>query len=139
MAKPTLFFTAGAWHTPEVFSTVISKLEVLGYKCIGFPLIAVGHEPAVQTINPDLAAIHGAVFQEVHENRNDVVMVAHGWSGIVGSGAVEGLGKEEREREGEKGGVVRMAYISAFIPLEGVSFMEAFGGQPPPWYEIRVS
>jgi len=137
MTKPTFIFTPGAWHSPDVFSTVTSKLESHGYKCIGHPLIAVGHEPAVQSLKPDMAAIHGAVFAEVHEKGNDVIMVPHSWSGIVASAALDGLGKEEREKDGEKGGVVRLAYICAFVPMEGVSLIQAFGGEAPPWYDVK--
>jgi hypothetical protein len=138
MKKPTLIFTAGAWHSPEVFSVVMAKLEALGYRCIGIPLKAVGHEPAVQTLLPDMATIHGAVFEEIHDRGNDVMMVSHSWSGIVVSGALDGLGKEERERGGEKGGLVKLAFVAAFIPLEGVSLIQAFGGQIPDWYEVKV-
>jgi hypothetical protein len=42
-----------------------------------------------------------------------------------------GLGKAEREKEGKKGGVVKIAYMSAFIPEENVSLMAAFGGVVP--------
>jgi pimeloyl-ACP methyl ester carboxylesterase len=84
-----------------------------------------------------MAALHGAVFEEVHERGNDVIMVPHSWSGIVASGAVDGLGKEEREKNGEKGGVVKLAYISAFVPMEGVSLTQAFGGEPS-WYDVKV-
>jgi hypothetical protein len=97
MAKPTLIFTPGAWHTPEVFNTVIAKLEAEGYKCITLSLMAVGHEPPVKTLEPDIAAIHEAVFKEIHENESDIMMVSHSWSGIVVSGALEGLSKAERE------------------------------------------
>jgi len=137
MAKPTLIFTAGAWHTPEVFTSVIIKLRSHGYKCVAIPLQAVGHEPAVQSLLPDIATIHGAVFSEIHEEGNDVVMVAHSWSGTVVGGSLEGLGKVEREKAGEKGGVMRLAYVSAFVPSERVSLIEAFGGTPPDWYDVK--
>ena len=138
MTKPTLIFTPGAWHTPEVFGTVISKLEAVGYKCIALSLLAAGHEPPVKSLQPDIAAIHGAVFKEIQENGNDVMMVPHSWSGTVVSGALDGLSKAERERKGEKGGVVKLAYITAFVPPEGVSLLDAYGS-PPDWYDVKLS
>jgi hypothetical protein len=137
MTKPTLIFTPGAWHSPEVFETVISKLEAVGYKCIALSLIATGHEPAVTSLQPDIAAIHGAVFKEIHENGNDIMMVPHSWSGTVVGGALDGLSKAERERKGEKGGVVKLAYISAFVPPEGVGLIDAYG-PPPDWHDVKV-
>lgn len=135
--KPVIIFTPGAWHTPEFFSEVFSKLEPLGYKCIGQSLLAVGHEPAVKDLQPDIDAIHKLVSDETDAG-NDVVMVAHSWSGIIVSGALDGLGKAERQKEGKKGGVIRIAYISAFVPAEGVSLITAFGGTPPEWYDVKV-
>ncbi|RDW56489.1 hypothetical protein BP5796_13130 [Coleophoma crateriformis] len=135
-AKPVLIFTPGAWHTPEIFSEVFSELEPLGFKCIGYSLLAVGHEPAVKDLQPDIDAIRQLVSDEADTGK-DIVVVAHSWSGIVVSGALEGLGKVSRETEGKKGGVVRIAYISAFVPDEGVSLIQAFGGSPPEWYDVK--
>ena len=136
-SKPVLIFTPGAWHTPEFFSEIILKLEPLGYKCIGYPLLAVGHEPAVKDLQPDSEAIHKLVSDQADAG-NDVVIVAHSWSGIIVSGALDGLGKAEREKAGKKGGVLRIAYIASFVPAEGVSLITAFGGTPPDWYVVEV-
>jgi hypothetical protein len=113
-AKPVLIFTPGAWHTPEFFSEVFSKLEPLGYKCIGYPLLAAGHEPAVKDLQPDIDGVHKLVEEE-SDAGNDVVMAAHSWTGIIVSGALGGLSKTEREKAGLQGAVVRIAYISAFV------------------------
>jgi hypothetical protein len=136
-AKPVLIFTPGAWHTPEFFSEVFSKLKPLGYRCIGYPLLAVGHEPAVKDLRPDIDAIHKLVSDEADAG-NDIVLVSHSWSGIVVSGALDGLGKAERQKEGKEGGVVRIAYIASFVPAEGISLITAFGGTPPEWYIVKV-
>jgi pimeloyl-ACP methyl ester carboxylesterase len=134
--KPVLIFIPGAWHTPEFFSEVFSKLEPLGYKCIGYSLFAVGHEPAVKDLQPDIDAVHKLVSDE-SDAGNDVVIVAHSWGGIMVSGALDGLSKIERQKEGKKGGVVRIAYMTSFVLTEGVSLIAAFGGQPE-WYDVKV-
>lgn len=123
--------------TPEFFSEVFSKLEPLEYKSIGYSLLAVGHEPAVKDLQPDIDAIHKLISDEADAG-NDVVMVAHSWSGIIVSGALDGLGKAERSKESKEGGVVRIAYMSAFVPAEGVSLITAFGGTAPEWYDVKV-
>ena len=136
--KPVLIFTPGAWHTVEFFSEAFSKLEPLGYRCVGHSLLAVGHEPAVKDLQPDIDATHKLVSDEADAG-NDVVMVPHSWSGIVVSASLDGLGKVERQKEGKKGGVIRIAYMSAFIPPEGVSLIDALGGVIPEWYNVKVS
>ena len=136
-AKPVLIFTPGAWHTPEFFSEVFSKLEPLGYKCIGSPLLAAGHEPAVKDLQPDIDAVHKLVEEE-SDAGNDVVMIAHSWSGIIVSGALDRLSKAEREKADLQGGVVRIAYMSAFVAPEGVSLITAFGEMLPEWYIVHT-
>jgi hypothetical protein len=76
MARPTLIFTPGAWHTLEIFGPVISKLEPLGYKCVALPLLAVEQKPAVKDLQPDIEAVQKAVLGEINAG-NDVVMVVH--------------------------------------------------------------
>ena len=43
----------------------------------------------------------------------------HSYGGIPGSAALNGLGKVEREKNGEKGGVVRLVYVASWILREG--------------------
>lgn len=54
--------------------------------------------------------------------------VAHSWSGIIVSGALDGLSKGQREKEGKKGGVVKLAFLCSFVPGENVSLIDAIGG-----------
>jgi hypothetical protein len=53
-------------------------------------------------------------------------------------GALVGLSKTEREKEGKKGGVVKLGYLCAFIPPEGVSLVVALGGQDDPEWDVKV-
>lgn len=132
MPKPTLIIVPGAWHSPEIFTTVVDKLSSFGYKCISIPLLAAGHEPAVKDLTPDTENVHRAVLEEV-ERGNDVVVVGHSWGGMIIGGALDGLSKVEREKDGKKGGVIKLAYLCAFVPPEGVSLSVARGGNDPDW------
>lgn len=60
------------------------------------------------------------------------MVCVHSYGGLPGSEATKGLSKEEREKDGKKGGVVKMCYICAFAATEGLSLFEATGG-PDPW------
>ena len=136
MSKPTIVFIPGAWHTPEPFKVIIAKLSILGYKCIPLSLQAAGHEPAVLDLQPDIDIVHRTVQDEVDQGHL-VVVVAHSWGGIIAGGALDGLSKTEREKSGRKGGVVKLAYMCAFIPPEGVSLATALGGADPEW-DVQV-
>ena len=84
-------------------------------------------------LEPDIAALRAAVLKEVEEGP-DAVVVGHSWSGIIVTGAMSGLGKRARKNEGEKGGVIRLAFMCAFVPPEHTSLVQALGGQEPEWY-----
>jgi pimeloyl-ACP methyl ester carboxylesterase len=137
MSKPVLIFIPGAWHSPEGFGTIISQLTPLGYKCIALPLQAVVKQPPVKDLQPDIDALREVVIQE-SDAGNDVVVVGHSWGGIVVTGALDGLGKVQRDKDGKNGGVVKIAYLCAFAPSENVSLIDAQGGQIPGFYDVKV-
>ncbi|KAG4439099.1 hypothetical protein IFR05_005441 [Cadophora sp. M221] len=134
--KPTLIFLPGAWHSPSVYDAVISKLTTYGYPSQALPLQAIIGRPAVTTLQPDIDALNTAVLAQVEAGK-DVIVVGHSWSGMIVGGALEGLSKTARQKEGKKGGVVKLAFIAAFVPLEGVSLIQAFGGGIPDFYDVK--
>jgi hypothetical protein len=138
MTKPELVILPGAWHTPSWMSALISKLQSLGYTTHTTQLPSVGNPNPPQDLSEDIAVVRSLV-ERVIGLGNDVVVFPHSWAGIVASSALVGLGKKEREAEGLKGGVVRTAYMASFILPQGVSLVDAIGGELPPWCEVRVS
>ena len=135
MSKPTLIFAAGAWFPQTAFDPIIEKLD---FRChsVAFPSI---HEASSAVdLQPDIEAVRSLVQQEADAG-NEVVIIAHGWAGLPVSSALDGLSKSEREQAGQKGGVVKLILITAFLPNVGESLIGAFGGMPPPWYELDVS
>lgn len=92
----------------------------------------------MQDLQPDIAAIRDLVERECNAG-HDVVVVSHSWSGLPVNSALDGLSKNEREQSGQKGGVVQLVFLSAFIPDVGESLIGAFGGVPPDWYIRDVS
>ncbi|PVH88169.1 alpha/beta-hydrolase [Cadophora sp. DSE1049] len=136
LSKPVFVFLPGAWHSPSVYDAVISKLSTHGNTSQALPLQAIVAQPAVTSLQPDIDALNTAVRSQAEAGK-DVVVVGHSWSGIIVGGALEGLGKKSREREEKNGGVVRLAYIAAFVPMEGVSLVQAFGGEVPPFYDVK--
>lgn len=140
MSKPHLVFIPGAWHTPEAFSVIIPKLEAHGYTVHTLQLPAVGPSPdnVPTDLSQDINAVRSLVTKAIGAG-NDVVVVPHSWGGIVAGSALAGLGKKEREAKGEKGGVVRTAYMCAFMAPEGVSLIDALQGNIPDWWYVEVS
>ncbi|KAJ5659417.1 hypothetical protein N7507_005868 [Penicillium longicatenatum] len=131
MSKPSIIFAPGAWYPPTAFDPLISKLtEYTCYTC-AFP--SVQQAASTKDLKPDIEAVRSLVQREVDAGR-DVLVVSHSWSGVPVNSALDGLSKIEREQENKKGGVVRLAFISAFLAEIGESLISAFGGQAPDWH-----
>lgn len=113
------------------------SLTAHGYRCIVLPLQAVIQKPAVKDLELDIAALRSCVLKELTEG-HDVVVVGHSWSGIIVSGALSNLGKRERSKEGPLSGVIKLAFLCAFIPPEDTSLIQAFGGIEPEWYNVQA-
>lgn len=53
-----------------------------------------------------------------------MVLLMHSYGGSPGNGSAVGLSKEERERDGKKGGVVGLVFVSAYVAKEGQTIRE---------------
>ena len=62
-----------------------------------------------------------------------MILVAHSYGGIPAGGAAYGLSKYAREKDGRKGGIVGLVYMSAFVVPEGLSLLDYFGGKHAPY------
>jgi hypothetical protein len=139
MTKPQLVLIPGAWHTPEAFSLIIPKLQSHDYSIHTRQLPAVDPSPTdpPTDLTKDVAAVRELVIKAIGDG-NDVVVVPHSWAGVVAGSALSGLGKVEREAKGEKGGVVRIAFMCSFIAPIGVGLLDAVEGQLPDWWYADV-
>ncbi|KAF9892328.1 hypothetical protein FE257_002105 [Aspergillus nanangensis] len=133
MTKPTLILAPGAWYPPTAFDPLIEKLTPHGYTChtVSFPSIQQATE--VKDLSADIQAVRSLVEPAVNAGE-EVVIIAHSWAGLPINSALEGLSKADRAKDGNPGGVVKLNFISAFIPDLGQSLLGAFGGEEPDWW-----
>ena len=82
--------------------------------------MTVGKKPGLPSVADDAAAIKQTVNKFADEGK-DVVLIAHSYGGTPTSESIKGVSKVEREKEGKKGGVVRVAYMTALVPAVGES------------------
>jgi hypothetical protein len=135
MSKPSIVCVPGAWHTPEIYNSVLRNLEQHGYPTIGLPLPSVGAPPALLSLDEDVKAIRNCLSKLGVDEGKDVFLVTHSYTGMPGAEAPVGLGKNEREEKGLKGGVTRLVFIMAFAMLEGFQ-PTAGGAQYPEWMKL---
>ena len=117
---------------------MIEKLQGLGYSdCVTIDFPAVKRATKVKSLDEDIAAVKEAVVPRI-ENGGEVMVICHSWAGVPVSSALVSLGKEEREKEGKKGGVLSLCYIASFLPLKGESVISGIHGRPE-WHHVAVS
>jgi pimeloyl-ACP methyl ester carboxylesterase len=138
-AKPTVLFVPGAWHTPESFQYVADHLIAAGYDYVGVdkPSVSLGPD-YVENMDPDIESVRDAITK-ASDAGNDVVLVMHSYGGVPGSAGAKGLRKEDRAKEGKKGGVVRLVFVTAFALDEGQTLADISKGSSNNWTELHVS
>lgn len=138
-SKPIIVFVPGAWHLPSCFELVENLLKPAGYDCIGVRTPSVRKEPPFpKDASDDVQAIRAALVTAIGEE-NDVVVVMHSYGGFPGSAACKGMSKEDRVKEGKKGGVVHLVYIASFAVEEGKSMGGGDKPIPADWRITEVS
>lgn len=126
MSKPVFILCPGAWHPAEVYNKLTPHLEAQGYKTVLHDWPSIQQAP-VQSFDEDIASIRATVLKQADAG-NDVVVVAHSWSGSPVNSAVADLSKTERTKQGKPGGVVKLVFLCAFVVPKGVSLLDALGG-----------
>jgi hypothetical protein len=118
MSKPIFVCIPGVSHPPIIYDPLKASLSLHGYTAILVPLPSIGASQPVYDFTDDVLAIRLAISRLVDAG-TDVIVVIHGWSGVVGGEALQGMSKTERARRGLRGGVVRLVFIMAWIVKEG--------------------
>lgn len=117
MSKSVFILLHGAWHSPRCWNRLITALNKAGYSVVAPALPSCGSNPPTPDWSKDVETIRKTVSGLVQEQ--DVIMVMHSFSGMIGGTALEGLEKQTCALKGLKGGVVRLIYIVAFLVPEG--------------------
>ncbi|KAF2731534.1 alpha beta-hydrolase [Polyplosphaeria fusca] len=136
MSKPSVLFVHGSFHTPKHFALVRSIFEDAGYhtSCPQHP--SVGNLPPIGLME-DAQCIRDELKQLIHVEEKDVIVIAHSYGGAVSTQALDKLfAKKERTSHGQKGGVVRLVYMCAFLLPLGHSLTSALGGELPPFIPV---
>ncbi|OOF92058.1 hypothetical protein ASPCADRAFT_509554 [Aspergillus carbonarius ITEM 5010] len=135
-SAPTIVLVPGAWCTPIIYDPLRAILTSRGLSSISPAHPSIGAEPPSKTLADDVAHLRSELVALIEEGK-DVVVVLHSYGGVVGSGAVEGLGKEQRAQQGKQGGVVLVVYMSAFVLPKGMSLLDMLGGRFLPFMKAE--
>lgn len=135
----SMLIVPAASSLPSSYSEFIRGVEAHGYD------IAVLHIPSIGLASgprpgepPDMyedAAFVARHVTELAGAGNDVLLVTHSYGGTPATQSVKGLSKDERARNGKKGGVVGLAYMTSLVPEVG---QPASAGPHSPLMEVGV-
>ncbi len=118
MSKPTILLVGGAWHTADYLKPLATVLEAADYPTITLALPSVGASPSKLDFGDDVALVRSTASDLASEGKH-IVAVLHSFGGIVGTEALQGLGRTSKEGTGALMGLV---YIATMLPKKGDSF-----------------
>ncbi|KAF2662670.1 alpha/beta-hydrolase [Lophiostoma macrostomum CBS 122681] len=121
MSKPTILFVTGSFASPNFYDNIVKLVTDKGYEIQVVQLRTVNKKPGALPTMYDDASYIAALATELADQGKDVVLMSHSYGGTPATQAMEGLSKSARAKEGKKGGVVRLAYMTAVVPAEGVA------------------
>lgn len=86
----------------------------------------------------DDAAYVQSITSKLADEGKDILVLTHSYGGIPGTESVKGLSKADREKEGKKGGVVRLLYMTSIVPPVGGCLQTVMEGDNAPPSEVMV-
>ncbi|KAJ5798416.1 uncharacterized protein N7503_007712 [Penicillium pulvis] len=131
----TILFVPGAWHNPDCYDSIVSRLEAVDYKTKKVHLPTVGPLTHYLDFDEDVAHIRAQIEQAVNAGQK-VVVVVHSYGGVPSNEAIQGLDINTRQKMGLTGGVTHLFFCCSFVIAEGQSLISAFGGNDLPWFRV---
>ncbi|KAJ5186750.1 hypothetical protein N7449_011514 [Penicillium cf. viridicatum] len=133
--SPVFVFVPGAWHATDTFDVVRDLMHKRGLATEAISTPSVGAFPPDKGLHADIEHTH-AVLKEMVEAGRQVVVVNHSYGGMVGAGAVEGLGYSQRCKVGLPGGVIMVVWMAAFVTPKGKSKSFHEPATYEPWHDM---
>jgi hypothetical protein len=123
MSKLSILIVPGSFCIPELYDSVVDPVKEKGLEIKALHLPSSGlktgpREGAPPTMYDDAAFIAKETAKLADEGK-DVILIAHSYGGVPMTESVKGLRKEERQKEGKEGGIVRLAYLTVLLPPVG--------------------
>lgn len=136
--NPIFVFVPGAWHTADAFDVIRDLMHNRGHATEAISTPSVGAFSPDKGLHADIEHTH-AVLKGMVDAGRQIVLVNHSYGGMVGAGAVEGLGYAQRCKAGLPGGILMVVWMAAFVTPKGKTLMDMLGGKNAPWMVFNVS
>lgn len=134
MTDASYIIVPGASALPFFYDFVVKPLQAKGISIEALHIPSVGLEhgnrPGPLPDMYDDAEFVANRIQELSDAGEDVIVVTHSYGGTPGTQAIEGLTKTERTKEGKKGGVIGLAYMTSLVPSVGETASSVLASVP---------
>jgi hypothetical protein len=122
MTKPSILLIPGSFALPEFYDTIADGVKAKGYEmqALHLPNVGLRTGPRVRATN----YVRRCCLHCQRDREARVILIAHSYGGVPMTESSKGLGKEERQRRGKKGGIVNLAYLTALVRAVGTSAAE---------------
>ncbi|KAK2616820.1 hypothetical protein QQS21_000197 [Conoideocrella luteorostrata] len=137
---PVIVLVPGAFGTPAGFDKLLPYLHKAGFTTHPGPYPSCNpSNPAAATCLRDINSLRDNVLLPLlDQKKQDVIVLAHSYGGVVAGSATKGLDKQTRSANGHGDtGVVGLIYVAGNITLEGETLLEAVGGSYPPFIQLN--
>ncbi|KAI5302198.1 hypothetical protein KEM56_000929 [Ascosphaera pollenicola] len=119
----------GAWQSPEQYAILREILHHDGFQTESIQLPSVGSsDPANESVTKDVRAIREKMLLPLINQGKEIVLLMHSYGGCPGGAAAKGLSKEQCD----KGGIIGLVFLAAFLAREGDS-LKSVRGDYDPW------
>lgn len=130
-SKVVFILVPGAWHRASTWDKVTPLLEKKGHGAISVTLPSTSGDPAA-TFGDDVTHVRDLILSEVRKGHH-VVVVVHSYGGVVGESAIRDLPTARRPSpDTSHGKVIGLALMATGFNKPNMSFIDGFGGKPPP-------
>ncbi|KAJ9612416.1 hypothetical protein H2200_004013 [Cladophialophora chaetospira] len=124
MSKPSILLVPGSFVFPHYYNHIFDAVRAKGYEIRGLhnPTVGLGTlqgRPGKPPTMYDDASFIAEEVEKLADEGKDVILIGHSYAGIPVSQCAEGLGKEERKKQGKPGGLVNLAYLTCLVPPVG--------------------
>lgn len=134
-SKPTIFLLPGGMTHNTCFDRLLPHLSSYEVVVAAQPG-ADASDPNAHTAESDSLAIQSQYLTPLLDAGKDVIIYSYSFGGTVLGTNGPSLVKPEREKRGEKGGVVGIVYMSIATVPAGMSQLEFLGGMWPPFIAV---
>ena len=120
---------------PNVYDTVVNAITANGIemRALHSPTVGVspreGREGVPPTMYDDATFMAQEVDKLADQGKN-VILIAHSYGGVPASQCIEGRSIAARQKQGKKGGILRLGYMTALIPELGKSAADVLRDVP---------